>query len=293
MTNREGVLPWIILILLALIWGSSFILIKKGLVIFAPAEVAAIRVLSASLFLLPISIRPLRALSRKNIVLLFVAGLVGSLVPAFLFALAQTKLDSAVTGVMNALTPLSVVIIGALFFSQRFQTKNYIGLGLGFAGTAALIVAGSDIAALNVNYYAFFVILATVCYGLNLNLIKFRLAEISPQVISGVSLMLVSIIPVIYLFGISDFSNKIVNEDGAWLALFYLILLGIAGTAIALVIFNRLVQISTPIFASFVTYLIPIVAIFWGVLDGESLYLTHYIGMALIIAGVYISNRKK
>ncbi|GAB3650018.1 DMT family transporter [Echinicola sediminis] len=287
---------WLLLALLSLIWGSSFILIKKGLTVFSPGEVGAYRIVSAALFLLPLSLPKLKKLNRKQLSNLIVAGLVGSFIPAFLFAKAQTQLSSSITGVLNALTPLFVVIIGALFFGSKVTGRNIWGLILAFIGVLILIGVkeGAGLSSLTaINAYAFFVILATLCYGINLNIIKHWFVELKPVEITAISLLLVLPAALLYLMAGTDFSYKIAYKEGALLAAFYLTILGVLGTAIALIIFNGLVKIATPMFASMVTYLIPIVAIAWGLLDGEALLYGHYIGMIAVILGVWVGNKKK
>ncbi|MBT0812182.1 DMT family transporter [Litoribacter ruber] len=295
-TNPERALKsWLFLILLALIWGSSFILIKRGLLVFSPGEVGAYRIVSAGLFLLPLSIPRLRRLNRKQVFNLIVVGFVGSFIPAFLFAKAQTQLSSSLTGVLNALTPLFVVIVGALFFNSRITQRNAVGLLIAFVGVNLLILSregGSVGGLLDINFYAFFVLLATLCYGVNLNLIKHWFVMLKPVEITAISLMMVLPVAALYLFLGTDFSFKLVHEEGAMLAAGYITILGVLGTAIALILFNMLVKIASPVFASTVTYLIPIVAIIWGVWDGEVLLLGHYWGIAAVILGVWVGNRK-
>lgn len=290
-TNNR-VVAWALLILLAIIWGNSFILIKKSLLAYSAGEVGALRIIAAALALLPIALKHLWKLSGRNRLLLLVIGLVGSFIPAFLFAKAQTQLSSSVTGILNALTPLFVVLIGALFFGHRFTTRNAIGLAISFAGSIilALARAGGDLGA--INFYAFLVILATLCYGLNLNIIKAYLGGLRPVVITSVSLALVLPGAVLYLFGFTDFTTHLQTQPTAGWSLLAVATLGVVGTAIALILFNRLVQMTTPMFTSFTTYLIPIVAVIVGVLDGEVLLPMHFAGMAAVIIGVYIANRK-
>jgi drug/metabolite transporter (DMT)-like permease len=291
--KNTNVLAWGILAILALIWGSSFILIKRGLEVYSPGEVGAFRILAACLFLVPVSIPRLRKLSPRHIKLLFLIGLVGTFFPAFLFAIGQTRLDSGITGVLNGLTPIFTLIIGGLFFQQKFTKHNYIGLILAFVGTVVLLTAGSGGDVSEFNYYAFFIVLATFCYGTNLNVIKRYLADLNPVVITSVSILLVGPFAGIYLLTATDFEHKLTNVEGAVQALGYIALLGIMGTALALILFNKLVQITTPIFSSTVTYLIPIVALTWGILDGETLIFGQIIGIASILLGVFITNRKK
>lgn len=290
--KNDKSLAWFFLILLALIWGSSFILIKKSLVVYTPLEVGALRIVSAGLVLAPIAIKRLAKLTRKNWQILLLVGFVGSFGPAFLFALAQTRLESGLTGALNALTPLFTILIGGYFFGTRITLKNTIGIAIGFVGTVVLILAGDGGAISGFNFYALFVVLATIMYGSNLNIIKAFLSSLKPLTITSVSLLMVLPLALVILASLTDFSTKLLYVEGAWVALGYVSLLGVLGTAIALIIFNKMVQLSTPLFTSSVTYIIPIVAVIWGLIDGEKLLLMHFVSMTLIIVGVYIANRK-
>ncbi|WP_339606854.1 DMT family transporter [uncultured Roseivirga sp.] len=291
--KNTNVLAWTLLILLALIWGSSFILIKRGLAVFNAGEVGALRILAACMFLIPISIPKVRKLSFKHLKLLFIIGLVGSFIPAFLFAIGQTQLPSGVTGVLNALTPIFVLIMGVLFFKQEITKRKTFGLIIAFVGTAILLAAGSDGGLRGINFYALFIVLATICYGINLNVIKYYLADLKPLVITSVSLLFMGPLAGIYLLTFTDFSVTLATKEGAPEAFGYVSLLGVMGTAIALILFNKLVQITNPLFTSTVTYLIPIVALIWGFWDNEALGLGQVIGMLAIFAGVYVTNKKK
>ena len=286
-------LPWILLILIGLIWGSSFILIKKGLVIYSPGEVGALRILAASLFLVPLSIPKIRKLNFKQLKLLFIIGLVGSFIPAFLFAIAQTQLDSGITGAINGLTPVFVLVMGAMFFGQKISKGAAVGVFIAFAGTITLIVAGSGTGISTLNYYALFVVLATICYGVNVNVIKYYLKDISALVITSVSLLFMGPLAGLYILYGTNFIDKLANGKAGFEAAGYIALLGVMGTAIALFLFNHLVKITNPIFASSVTYLIPIIALSWGVWDGETLVMGQIGGIALVLLGVYITNKKK
>lgn len=294
-TNEGNLRNWGLLILLSLIWGSSFILIKRGLEEFSAGEVGAFRIVAAATFLLPLSLPRIKNLTLYQLKNLFLVGMVGSFIPAFLFAKAETQLSSSLTGVLNALTPLSVVVIGAAFFTAKITRRNGIGLAIAFIGVAILVLVKEETglgAFTDINSYAFYVLLACVCYGFNLNLIKFRFVALKPIDITAISLLMVLPLALIYLFAATNFSYKVANVDTALPALGYLTILGVLGTSIALIIFNSLVKTATPVFAASVTYIIPIVAIFWGVLDGEVLLLSHYIGIAAVILGVWVGNRK-
>lgn len=285
---------WGFLIILALVWGSSFILIKRGLEVYSPGEVGALRIVFAGLVLLPLSLPRLKGLNKRQVKNLIVVGLVGSFIPAFLFAKAQTQLSSSLTGVFNAMTPLFVVIIGALFFKSRITRRNAIGLVIAFLGVVILLMVkeGGLGNFSEINAYALLVLLACACYGLNLNIIKYRFVELKPVAITAISLSIVLPLALIYLFTSTQFSFKILHVEGAVQAAGYLAILGIVGTALALILFNVMVKIATPVFASSVTYLIPIVAIMWGLLDGEVLLAGHYFGIIAVIFGVWVGNRR-
>ncbi|MEM7109118.1 MAG: DMT family transporter [Bacteroidota bacterium] len=289
--KNRNVLAWGLLLLLALIWGSSFILIKKGLLIYSALEVGAIRIVAAYLFLIPMALQSIKKTEKKHWRFLFTVGLFGSFLPAFLFAIAQTQIQSSLAGILNALTPLFTMLLGLVLFSQRFTIKLALGLLLGFLGSVVLVFVGErDEIVFNV--YALLVVLATLFYAANLNLIKFKLRDASSKAITSLSLFLVGPIALIHLLFNTDFIATTLSVKGAYLALGALSILGILGTAIALLLFNQLVKITSPIFTSSVTYIIPIVAVAWGLADGERLFLGHYAGMGLIIVGVYMVNRK-
>lgn len=281
-----------LLIILALIWGTSFILIKQGLKIFSADEVGSIRVSAAALFLLPAALVKFRELSTKHFGKLFLSGLMGIFFPAFLFATAQTRMDSSIAGILNTLTPIFTMIIGVILFQQRFRGFAVLGILLGFGGTVMLMISRSGGQVMGINLYALLIVIACVLYGANLNFIKFKISDIGSLTITSVSLMLIGPFALTYLFAFTDFTQKLEVTEGAWKAFGFIVLLGMMSTAVATFLFNRLVKISTPIFASSVTYVMPIVAVMWGMLDGEKLYAGHYIGMAAIIGGVYLANRK-
>ncbi len=281
-----------LLILLALIWGTSFILIKQGLKVFAPTEVGALRVTAAFLFLLPIGLVKFKDLKPGDWFKLMVSGFMGIFIPAFLFAIAQTKIESSVAGILNTLSPLFTMIMGVIFFQLRFKGYAIAGIIVGFGGSVILMLARSGGAISGINYYALLVVLACALYGLNLNWVKAKLLHLGSLTITSVGLLFIGPLAATYLFAFSGFTNKMQEVPGAWPALGFVVMLGVMSTSIATVIFNKLVKITTPLFASSVTYIMPIVSVMWGMLDGESLYVGHFIGMIFIIGGVWLANRK-
>ena len=288
--NARAALP--LLILLALIWGTSFILMKRGLVVFSAGELGSIRVAAAALFLFPLAMAKLRGLKTRHYLKLFLSGMMGVFFPAFLFALAQTELESSVTGIMNSLTPIFTLLIGVWFFRQEFKRQSLIGVILGLAGTVVLILANSGGQISGVNLFALLVIMACVFYATNVNYIKYQITDLNALTITSVSLMLIGPLALFYLFGFTEFINKLETSPGAWTAFGYILLLGFMSTSLATILFNKLVKLTSPVYTSSVTYLIPIVAVLWGVFDGENLYPGHFVGMAAIIGGVYLANRR-
>jgi drug/metabolite transporter (DMT)-like permease len=287
-----GATPVFLLIFLSLIWGTSFILIKQGLKVFAPDQVGALRVTAAMIFLLPLALPRLKELRGGDGWKLFLSGMMGIFLPAFLFSIAQTRLDSSVAGILNTLSPLWTMILGAAFFQQRFRSYAIVGIVLSFVGAVWLALSRSGDAISGINLYAFLIVAACLLYGANLNWVKFKIPHLGAITIASVSVVLTSPLAAVYLFGFTDFTQKLQTVPGAWRAAGFICLLAFMGTALANLIFNQLVKMTTPLYASTVTYIMPLVAVMWGVLDGEVLTLWHFIGMGLIISGVYLANKK-
>jgi drug/metabolite transporter (DMT)-like permease len=293
MSSQKNFTAIFLLIILSLIWGTSFILIKQGLKVFAPDVVGALRVTAASLFLLPLALPRLRQLKQGDHFKLLMSGLMGIFFPAFLFAWAQTQLNSSLAGILNTLSPLWTMIIGALFFTQRFRGAAIIGILISFTGTILLALSRSGNAITGFNLYALLIVAACALYGANLNWVKFKIHDLGSLTITSVSLLFIGPLAAVYLFVFTDFTTVLTTEPGAWKAFGFIALLALMSTAIANLLFIKLLGISTPLFASSVTYIMPIVAVMWGVIDGEKLLVGHFIGMAAILGGVYLANKKK
>ena len=291
MTTKHPAIAWVLFVILSVIWWSSFILIKKGLIYLGPEEVAALRIASASLVLTPFALSRIKQINKKNVTTLILVGFMGSLLPAFFFALAQTKLTSALTGIMNALTPFFTIIISVLFFSEKPDKRVYFGVMLGFLGTLFLISTRVN-GQFTFNYYAFFVVAATVLYGINANLIKHYLSLLKSLSIASLSLIMVGPFAIVYLLFLTPFLDHI-HEPEVLIASGYIVILGVFGTALALVLFNKIVQLTNAVFSTSVTYLIPIISVFWGFIDGEKLSLIQLASMLTIMLGIFISNSKK
>ncbi len=286
--------PWFqfsILLLLAFVWGSSFILMKIGLKSFTNEQVAGIRILLASLVLLPYSIKNLKHLKKKDVKSLLIAGFLGSFIPAFLFTKAQTQIDSALAGMLNSMTPVFTLLVGMLFHRTKFLLLQVIGLVMGLLGAIGLIASGNGLEIGHVNPYALLIILATCFYAININEVKARLSHLSGMQITSLAFFFTGPAALIYLLT-TDFAP--VLENPSWpIHLLALAGLGIIGTALAMVLMNSLIRYSSAVYASSVTYIIPIFAIMWGILDGENITVIHLACMLFILLGVYLINKKK
>ena len=288
--TNKAFLAWTLLILLACVWGTSFILVKKSLAIFTPFQIGAYRIAIAGFVFLPFAIRFRKQYPAEKTKFFIASGLLGYLIPAFLFAYAGSKINSSLSGTLNSATPLFVLVVGALFFQQTIKTNQILGLILGFAGSLLLILVGKSGGLSFDNPWALLVILAALMYGFNVNIVGKHFSNIKPLLSATYMLFFVGIAAAIMLFS-TDFLDRISLPD-APIALLYLTILGALGSGLMSLIFNYLIQISSPVFASSVTYLIPIVAMFNGFLDGEQIFLWHYLGMCIILVGVWLINKK-
>ena len=283
-------LSWILLIALALIWGSSFILIKKSLVGLNPVQVGSLRIFAAFLCFIPFYKKGIKEVKKEKYGSILASGLTGNLFPAFLFAIAQTQIQSSVSGVLNSLSPIFVLIISTIFFKDKFKKIQVLGLILGFIGCFFLIGFKGNSFQFDINYYAFFIVIATICYGTSANIIKYKLAGIHPIHISSLALLAVGpIAGLVFIF--NDGIKTMLASEVALKSGLFAMLLGAIASAIALVMFNKLIQIAPIIFASSVTYLIPIIAICWGLFDGESISMIQLFGIGIIIAALLLIKK--
>lgn len=284
-------IKWIFLILLSLIWGSSFILIKKGLIGLTPLQLGSLRIIFAAVFLLAIGHKTLLKIPQNQWKFIVLTAFFGTFIPAYLFAIAETQLDSSITAILNSLTPLNTLVLGVLAFGLGVQRNQIMGVVIGLAGSALLILSGANNHPEQNYYYAFLVIIASICYAANVNLIKKYLSDLSPLTISTGNFTVLLLPSLIVLF--STGFSRVWSTESVQNAMVYILILGVIGTGVANILFFKLIQISSPVFATSVTYLIPIVAFFWGLLDHEKLTPIQYMGAFIILIGVYISSKKK
>ena len=285
---------WFTLGFLALIWGSSFILMKRGLQAFPSEEVAAYRIFIVFVCLFPFAIKSI-GLHKGNMGLaLFGVGFFGSALPYFLFVEAQSYLTSSVTGILNSLTPVFTLVFGSFLFKQRFQLKSIIGIILGFFGAIGLILFNGQEADLaTISIYAILPIIGSASYGVNVNLIKMYLQSVEPLAVTSLSFIIIGPIAGVYLFTATDFTNHLIHHPNGWSSFGYITILGVVGTAIAVWIFNLLIKETSALLASSVTYLIPIVAIAWGLLDGETLNYYQLASALVILGAISLINAKR
>ena len=283
---------WGTLIILSVIWGSSYILIKKGLTGLTPVQLGSLRVIITTILIAPIGYNKIKHIPKNKMKWVAVSAFVGSFFPAYLFAFAETEISSSVTAVMVSLTPLFTLLISVIIFGEELLKKQVIGVIIGFLGIVVLI--NNELLSSSFNIlYVMFIVLAAFCYAVNANLLKYKLPNIPALGIVFMSFLFMFIPAFIVLF-FSDFPFSDFTSDPLILeSIIYIVILALFGTAIAKVMYIKLLAISTPVFSVSTTYLMPVVAIFWGLLDGEEFKLTQFIGTSIILIGVYLVTKKK
>ncbi len=308
--GNNRVANWFIFIGLSVIWGSSFILMMKGLVSLNAYQVASLRIIFSGIVLLPVAIRHIRSVPKSKLFVIFLSGVQGSLLPAYLFCIAETKIDSSLAGSLNALTPVFVILMGAFFFNARVATNKILGICISFAGSILLFFAQPFSSHAGTNaLYTSLVVIATMLYGLNVNMVGKYLKGIPSLHIAAIALSLNAIPALIVLYFTGYFSQDIFSEP-MLIATGYTFLLGVLGTALASIFFYILMRRAGMVFASMVTYAIPAVAIMWAILDthkniifsgslpfGEIMSVIFYawwkqfLCLLVILFGVYMANR--
>jgi drug/metabolite transporter (DMT)-like permease len=283
---------WTYLILVSLIWGSSFILIKKSLLGLNPYHLGALRTIFTGIFLFAVGFKSVKSIKKVDWKWIVLSGFLGSFFPAFFFAIAETEIDSAVVSVLNSLVPLNTMLFGVTVFKIASTKRQVLGVVVGFLGTALLILKGADLNPDQNYLYAGFVFFSTGLYAINVNIIKRYLQHVKPLSIATGNYVAIFIPALVVLFFADFFSESTYQHPEFKKSLFYLVILSVFGTALAKVLFNKLIHMSTPVFASSATYLIAIVALGWGVLDGEGFSLLQGVASIIILLGVYLSQKR-
>jgi drug/metabolite transporter (DMT)-like permease len=289
---RRDLLSWSIFVALSFIWGSSFILMKLGLHRLTPYQVAAIRIVSSGLVLSPIATRSLRKIPKQKLLIVFLSGSLGNLIPAFLFCLAEQRIDSALTGTINCLTPIFVIVTGTLFFNLQTSFNKIIGVVIAFLGTTLLFIGKSHLHGYNEMIDVGYVVFATILYGFNVNMVHRQLKNIPSMQIASVALFLNGLLAFVILFCTGYFNLSFSDKD-VLLSTGAAAVLGTFGTAIATIIFYILIKRAGAVFSSLVTYGMPFIAIFWGFVVGEDIGWAQISCLVLILIGVYWANRNR
>ncbi|MCB4236083.1 DMT family transporter [Kaistella anthropi] len=276
---------WILLALLSLIWGSSFILIKKSLDHFNPYEVGALRVLIAGLVLLPVAIKNIRKFPKKNLKWLILAAISGNFIPMFLFPIAETEVSSSIAGIINSMMPIFVIIVGALLWKFETTKRQIIGVLISFSGACILAFSGGEGGEFKL-IPILLLLLATLLYAISTTTVKSKLSDIPAKILSAFIFSLVLIFPSLIALVFAGFFNELKMDNNLLVGLGFVSLLSVFGTGLAMMLNYRLLSVSTPLFASTVTLLMPIVAIIWGILDGEKLTSMQVFGAVIILAGL-------
>ncbi len=283
------------LCILGLIWGSSFILMKRGLQSYPPIEITLYRIFIVFLVFAPIGIKDFFKIQKKTGLILLLSAIIGSVIPYFLFIKAQTKIDSSLNGILNSITPLFTLVFGVILFKQKTNLKAISGVLLGLIGASGLIILsnGTNNSLSRDYYYAILPVIGSACYALNINLIKNYLHEIPALKITSWSFIFIGPIAGIILLFYTDFTTHLIYNDVNYLNFLFINILGILGSGFAFWVFNLLIKETSSVFASSVTYLIPIVAIFWGVVDGEIFGILQGLLCLVIFCGIYMIKSKK
>lgn len=283
---------WIYLIILSIVWGSSFILIKKALIGLTAIQVGSFRIIFAAIFLILVGFKSISKLTARQWKWITISGFLGSFFPVYLFAYAETEIDSAIASILNATTPLLTLIFGVLLFRAVFTQNKILGVVIGLLGTAGLIFSGASINPDQNYIYSFLVIIAAACYAMNVNILKTRMSDISPLGIAAGNFS-VLLLPALSLLYFTGFFNVPEYDEVINTSILFVGILGVIGTGVAMIIFNKLVQITDPVFTTSVTYTIPVVALGWGMLDGEVFSFWQLISASVILVGVFIVNKSK
>lgn len=287
---NNKLLNWGIFILLCVIWGSSFIIMKGSQEGLNAVQIASLRIFSAGAVMVPFAFFHLNKIRRQRIPLVILVAVFGNLVPAYLFAAAiENNIDSSLAGILNSLTPICVVVIGISFFKASISMQKISGVLLGFGGLCLLSLSSGGISLSNL-VYAGWIVIGTLLYGLNVNIVSKYMKDINPLHLTSVSLSFM-IIPTGIILWIQDFlSLPFYDETVSWSVLGSVIL-GVVGSAIATWLFYVLVKNAGGLFASLVTYGIPFIALAWGFVYGENITWVQMGCLGLILAGVFLANK--
>ena len=283
---------WVLLLVLTLIWGSSFILIKKSLDYFSPYQVGGLRVLIAGILMFPLAWKGIKQFPRKRLKWLVLAAFTGNFIPMFLFPIAETQVSSSIAGIINSMMPIFVIIVGGLVWKFPTNKNQIFGVLISFVGACIIAMQGSESGGVKI-VPILLLLLATLLYAISTTTVKAKLSEVPSKLLSGYVFSFVLFLPSLISLVFSGFFQRVDFESAEfWKGIGFVSLLAIFGTGLAMMLNYRLLSISTPLFASTTTLLMPIVAVLWGLLDGEKLSVLQILGAAIIIAGLIFLRKK-
>ena len=283
---------WILLVILSLIWGSSFILIKKSLEHFTPYQVGALRVLISGVLLSPIAILNRSKFPIKSIKWLMIAAFAGNFIPMFLFPIAETKVSSSIAGIMNSMMPIFTIIVGVAFWKTKTTLRQILGILISFLGVTILLLSGNNKAEIPI-FYVSLLLFAAFLYAVSVTTVGAKLTHIPAKIMSSFVFFYILSLPSLIALIFSDFFSTFSFSNGNFIGLAYVATLSIFGTGLAMILQYRLMSVSNPLFASTVTLIMPIIAVMWGIIDGETFTIIQFIGAAIIIAGLIFLRKKK
>jgi len=283
---------WVYLLLLSLIWGTSFILIKKGLIGLTQIQLGSLRIVMTSIILFSVGMPALKEIKRPQWTWIGLSALFGTFFPAFLFAFAQKHIDSAVASILNSFTPLATAILGYTVFRIYTTKRQILGVLIGLVGSIMLILAGTKINPQQNHWYGILVLIASVGYALNVNIIKKYLKDLSPMAIATGNFVLI-VLPALLILIATGYFSQVWTMPKVQVSTGYIAILALFGTALAKILFNKMIQISSPVFASSVTYTMPVVAVMWGVFDGERFGWHQVLSAGIVLLGVYLAHQSK
>ncbi len=291
-------------------------MMKRGLEAFSPVQVAGLRLTLAGIFLFPWFLKytvfkpyhhpfreehlpknddsKVKVVQPKDYLYLFLSGVLGNAIPALLFSIAGQRIPSGLSGILNAFTPMFTLLLGVWLFKDKLTRNGMYGVFIGLAGALflfgpSLLKGGTKIDRIG----ACLPLISALLYGYNINIIKHKLSHLPSMVKTAYPFVFVAILYSIILWNTDVLKVWEVNPDLAWNSFGYLFLLGFVGSALSMVIFNYLILHTSALVASTNTFVIPVTAVMWGLLDKEVLTWNIFIGLGFLLTAVYMVMKKE
>jgi len=284
---------YFLFIIIAITWGSSFILIKKTLLVFTPYQIGAFRAGFSGLLLSFIGFPALMKMSKKDVFWIALSGLFGNLLVVFIFPIAQQGVSSSLAGIINALDPIFTLILGAVLFGISNKRLQYMGAIIGFLGAAVLVSSSNAENGESHFFYTILLIIGSALYAISALIIEKKLPHLKSTHIST-GIYTIWMLPSLVILGFSGFFTDIdYSQNETLTALGYLVFLTVISTTLVMFLFFKLVQDTSAVFVSMISLLIPVVSVIWGILDNEKFTMWYAIGGLLILISMYLIQEKK